>query len=274
MSRRIALRMAVVAGFVLTGCASGSSSSSSDGASAPTITPAADDATTVPGSTDTGSVPADTADQSSETPLDPEALAIATVQAALDTLPVDWAGTIASDLGEEGDEGDDIVFAACLAPDDYNLDNLDPDSAASWELDALGPASGSPFGGPQASLEARVFADAAVADAGYAVLERVLGTDEGRECLANEVPGQLVADAPEGTVFDSRVEGTTIEGADVGARIVVTFTTAGITGEIFVDLVALYDDATRTIFATFTGFGVPVDQAVASAMFTAAVAVS
>lgn len=205
---------------------------------------------------------------------DPNALAEAKVQAALDTLPIDWLGSIASDLGEEGESGDDIVFSACLGADDYNLDNLDADSAASWELDAEGPPAGSPFGGPQATVEARVFAAEATATDAYAVLEKVLGTDEGRECLANEVPGQLAADAPAGTTLEGRVEGTTIEGADVGARLIVTYNTAGVTGEIYVDLVAARDGTATTLFATFISFGVPVDQLVASAMFTAALAAS
>lgn len=203
--------------------------------------------------------------------VDADALAEAKVQAALDTLPADWVGTIASDLGEEGLEGDDIVFSPCLGPDDYNLDNLDPDSAASWELDAEGPDIGAPTDGQKASVEARVFADEATAADAYAVLEKILGTDEGRECLANEVPGQLAADAPADAVFEGRVEGTTIEGADVGVRLILSFDSAGFAGEIYFDLVAARDGQT-TIFATFTSFAAPIDQAVASAMVTAALA--
>ncbi|MEQ1874219.1 MAG: hypothetical protein ABL953_10875 [Ilumatobacteraceae bacterium] len=203
---------------------------------------------------------------------DADTLAEAKVQAALDSLPIDWTGTIASDLGEEGESGEDIVFAACLSPDEYNLDNLDLDSAASWELDAEGPPDGSPFGGAQASVEARVFAAEATATDAYAVLERILGTDEGRECLANEVPGQLAADAPAGTTLEGRVEGTTIEGADVGARLIVTFNGGGLAGEFYVDFVAARYESTTTIFAVFISFAAPVDQLVASAMFTAALA--
>lgn len=201
---------------------------------------------------------------------DADALAQAKVQAALDTLPIDWSGTIADDLGSEGSSSEDIVFIACLTPEDYDLDNLDIDSAAVWELDAQGPATGSPFGGTQASLEARIFADAAVATDAYAVLERVLGTDEGRECLAREAPARLAFDVPEGTTLESRVEATTIEGADVGARLIVTFNAGGVAGEIYIDLVAATCGDECTLFATFASFIVPVDQAVAGAMVTAA----
>lgn len=275
MSVRHSLWGAAIVGlFSLTACGSESSSSDSTDSSPTTSAESgADDTTTIASPPATDPAPVDTTAAPSDPPItDPSALAQAKVQAALDTLPADWLGSIANDLGAEGDEGDDIVFAACLTPDDYNLDNLDADSAASWELDATGPAAGSPFGGPQASVEARVFADEAVASDAYAVLEKILGTDEGRECLAKEVPGQLALDAPAGTTFEGRVEGTTIEGADVGARLIVTFNTEGFVGEIYVDLVAARYGTTCTIFSTFISFVVPVDQVVASAMFTAALA--
>jgi hypothetical protein len=203
-------------------------------------------------------------------PADADATAQARVQAALDTLPADWTGTIADDLGNEGNSADDIVFIDCLTPDDYNLDHIDWDSAASWELDATGPQV-SAFGEPQASLEARIFSNADAATAAYAVLERIVGTDDGRECLEEAVPGQLAADAPGEAQIDARVEGTTIEGADVGARIVISVTVQGMTTEVYVDLVAAHPDATGTIFATFVSFEAPLDQAVASAMMLAAI---
>jgi hypothetical protein len=263
----------VVSGFLLTACSSDSSSKATDEPGQTTTAAGAGETTTIAGSPATEPAPADTIGAPSDTPTDgPNALAQAKVQAALDTLPADWLGTIASDLGAEGDEGDDIVFSGCLGPDDYNLDNLDADSTASWELDAEGPAAGSPFGGPQATVEARVFAAEATATDAYAVLEKILGTDDGRNCLASEAPGQLAVDAPAGTTFEARVEGTTVEGADVGVRLIVTFNTEGLIGEIYVDLVAARFGPTCTVFATFISFAAPVDQTIASAMFTAALA--
>lgn len=264
--RHKSLVVAAVAALLLAAC--GNDSSSPSATDAPDTTDASDTSdangdatTTVAGSQD--SVPASDA-------RDADTLAQAKVQAALDSLPLDWMGTIASDLGEEGDSADDIVFNPCLTADDYNLDNLDADSLASWELDAEGPAGTSPFGGAAASLEARVFADAATTDAAYAVLAKILGTDAGRECLVSQVPGQLAEDAPEGSSFDARVEGTTIQGVDVGARVIIAFSSEGFTGEFYLDLVAKKSEPNCTIFATFISFGVPVDQAVASAMFIAA----
>jgi len=215
------------------------------------------------GTTAPGSAPA-------TPPADADATARARAQAALDSLPDDWTGTIADDIGNEGNSADDIVFIDCLTPDDYDLDNLDLDSLASWEVDATGPLV-SAFGAPQAALEARVFSDAATATAAYAVLERIVGTDDGRECLEQAVPGQLAADVPGEAQVDARVEGTTIEGADVGARIVISVTVQGMTTEVYVDLVAAHPDATGTIFATFVSFAAPLDQAVASAMMLAAI---
>lgn len=203
---------------------------------------------------------------------DPEATAKAKVQAALDSLPDTWSGSIASDLGEEGDDGSDIVFAPCLAPGDYDLDQLDADSAASWELDAEGPSVGSPFGGQQAAIEARVFSPDADADSAFAVLEAVLGTDAGHACLAAQVPGQLAAGAPDDAEFDASVEGPSVTGADVGARLVVGFNADGFSGTFYVDLVATRVGERCTVFGTFVSFGAPVDEEVASDAFVAAVA--
>ena len=256
--------------FAACGDESSSSSNSSESIGGST-TPATDETATTTAPLDsvtaaTDGVPATEAPTSG----DADARAQRRVQAALDSLPADWLGTVASDLGEEGASGDDIVFSACLTATDYNLDNLDADSAASWELDAEGPETGTPFGGANASVEARVFKAETTADAAYAVLERILGTDEGRDCLAREAPGRLAVDAPEGTTLEGRVEGTTISGVDVGARLIVSFNGGGLAGEFYVDLVASKVDPTCTIFATFISFLVPVDQSVASAMFVAA----
>ncbi len=253
---------AVVCLFVAACGGSGSSSSS---------TAASTSTTTAPAATTTVGAPDDeTTTTAPESQADPDALAEAKVRAALAMLPDTWQGSVASDLGEEG-AGDDIVFAPCLGPDDYDLDNLDADSAASWELDAEGPSTGSPIGGQQATVEARVFAEGADVDSAFAVLEYVLGTDEGRACLAAEVPGQLAAGAPPDAEFDASVEGPAVEGAQVGARLVVGFNAGGISGEFYIDLVASRVDERCTVFATFMGFGEPVDPAVASAMFDAAV---
>jgi hypothetical protein len=202
--------------------------------------------------------------------VDAEAMAMAKVQAALDALPEGWTGSIASDLGEEGPQGDDIVFVNCLDPDDYDLDNLDADSDASWELDAEGPPSQA-LSPPMAAIEGRVFSASADVDTIFAVLEKVLGTDEGRQCLAEEVPGQLSSDMPEDIDFDLAVEGTTIEGADVGARLSASMSAGGLSFTFYIDMVATRVDDRCTVFGTFWAIGEPVDQEAASAMFTAAV---
>lgn len=202
--------------------------------------------------------------------MDAEAVAMAKAQAALDALPESWTGQIASDLGEEAPEGDDIVFFDCLDPDDYDLDDLDADSDASWEMDAQGPASDT-LGRPMASIEGRVFSADADVNTIFAVLEKVLGTDEGRGCLAEEVPGQLSTDMPEDVEFDLAVEGTTIEGADVGARLMANMSAGGLSFTFYIDMVATRVDERCTVFGTFWSFGEPVDQEAASAMFTAAV---
>lgn len=253
------LTFAVLAGaLALSACGDDSADSdASGGTQAPATTADPGAADTTPGGS------------ASTSPSDSGATARERVQAALDTIPADWTGTIADDMGAEGNSADDIVFIDCLTPQDYNLDHIDWDSTAVWELDATGPLV-SAFGAPRAALEARVFADAAAAAAAYAVLERIVGTDDGRECLAAAVPGQLAADVPAEAQIDARVEGTTIEGADVGARIVISVTVQGMTTAVYIDLVAARPDATDTIFATFVSFEAPLDQAVASAMMLAA----
>lgn len=260
-TRRLFTVALAVGALALGACGDDSAGSDTSGGSQAPATTAGGSADTAGGS-DTAAP--DTA------PGDRDTTAQARAQAALDSLPADWTGTIADDLGNEGNSADDIVFIDCLTPDDYDLDNIDLDSDASWELDATGPLV-SAFGEPQAALEARVFRDADTATAAYAVLERIVGTDDGRECLEIAVPGQLAADVPAEAQIDARVEGTTIEGADVGARIVISVTVQGMTTEVYIDLVAAHPAATDTIFATFISFEAPLDQAVASAMMLAAI---
>jgi len=224
--------------------------------------------TTIAGSQDSIPGSADTTAPSDTPARDPNALAEARVQAALAALPTGWLGEVASNLGEESVEGGDIVFTPCLGPDDYDADNLDADSAASWKLKAEGPQS--PTGEAEASVEARVFVDPTTADGAFSVLAKVLGTDEGRECLALVIPGQMAQGAPAGGNITVVAEATTIPGVDVGARLIVTFNAPGFAAEMYVDLVASKADATSTVFATFISFGAPTDQAAASAVFVAA----
>lgn len=278
--RKLPQSLAIVAVLLIAACGDKSSSTSSTEITSAPISTEATGSTDAPGATD-----APPPDTSASAPRDPESIAQAKVQAALSVLPEGWVGTVSNDIGDDSDgsdgseylsEGslirDSIVFSPCLDAGDYDLDNLDADSAASWQLEVEGPEDPAQIAAASGGLEARVFAEGVDVDKIYAVLEKIIGSDAGRECLAREVPGWLAADAGPDAQFDARVEVTEVQGADVGTRLVVTFTTAGFTGDFFVDLVATHLPDRCTVFGTFVSFGTPFDQALASDMMLAAIA--
>ena len=166
---------------------------------------------------------------------------------------------------EGGDE--DVVFGPCTGPDDFNLDNLEAVSSGAKSAIVKDPANLGPFPGPEADIEVRVFHSEAVAAEAFLVLETVLGTQEGRECIAQQFLG--VVGAPEGTEFTIAVDAFDLPGADVGTRITIGFEAQGIDGNILVDQVAALDGDT-TIFASFMGFEAGFPPDVAADLFAAA----
>ncbi len=124
---------------------------------------------------------------------DPTEIVEAKTAAVIAALPEGW--TFADDPDQEED-GDDFIFSECLDEDSFDLDLLDDVTAAVKETDIEGPADGSPFGGPMADIEARVFDDEATAIFAFATLQDTVGTEEGRDCLAVSVAEAFLSDSP------------------------------------------------------------------------------
>ena len=125
------------------------------------------------------------------------------------------------------------------------------------------------FPAPQANVEARVFESEAVASDAFAVLETVLGTAEGRQCVADNLSEDLAAEVPPDADFEFVLQDLDAAGADVGARIVINLGIQGLNVAFTIDLVASRD-ADCTVFASFFGFGAEFDPALRDAMILAA----
>lgn len=226
-----------------------------------TTTPAPDQTTTTaqPETTTTSSPPVVAGDAA-------EVVAAKTA-AVVAVAPADWTTVVDNELG---DAGADDIYGACSGPGSFDLANLDASTVAISTLAADAPQDPTTFfPGPSASIEARVFESAAVAADAFSVLETVIGTTEGRDCLADQLLG-AVGDAPEDAEYDIAVEPATVSGADVGATLIITATTQGLTLEFQFDLVAtLQDDC--TIYGTFVSFGGAFDPAVRDQLYGAAI---
>ncbi len=201
-----------------------------------------------------------------------DGLVVAKVEAATAAIPEGWTSSaIESDLGAaESDE----VFSECSGDAAFDLAELDDvtKSIATVTIDAA-PDPTSFFPPPSATVEARVFDSPAIASEAFVVLETVLGSDDGRECLAERFQELIAEGTPEDAEFDLSLEELSIPGADVGTRLTLSATAQGITFAFQFDLVAALD-GDCTVYATFISFGEPTfDPAVRDAIFSAATGV-
>jgi hypothetical protein len=101
------------------------------------------------------------------------------------------------------------------------------------------------------------------------VLEEVLGSDAGRQCVADILSGDLSAELPPDTEFTFELESLEAAGADVGARIAIGLAIQGITATFTIDLLA-HRDGDCTVYAAFFGFGAEFDPALRNAIVEAA----
>ena len=131
------------------------------------------------------------------------------------------------------------------------------------------PISGTSPVPATASVESRVFTSEAVAAEAYAVLESVIGTDEGRQCIADAVFGALGEELPEGASVEYQVTATRIPAGDFGAAITYTIELQGQSLGVFVDLVA-HRNGDCTVFGTFQSFQEPFPAELAADLVDAA----
>ncbi len=244
--------------------------STSDAASTTTMGPATTSTTAAPTTTTAAPTTTTAAPTSTAAPVTAEgaqARAAAKVDAAVAVLPEGWIAEIAQ--GATGSTETDEVFGPCSGPDAFDLSLLDDVSLGIADADIESPNAASFFGPPQASIEARIFESPAVAAEAFAVLERVLGTEEGRKCMAEEFLAQM-SGAADGEETAFAIEDVVVPGADVAARLVFEFATDEISFSIRIDLAAsLAGDC--TVFASYISFGEDFDDALRDATFAAAV---
>ncbi len=229
-----------------------------------TMTTTTSTTTTTLAPTTTTTMPVTTTQASS----DADARVEARVNAVLAALPEGWDGFIEPGFDEDGD---DIAYEPCLGPDDFDLDDLDASSVAALQAEITGPLAGAGLlGPPEASIEARVFQSEAIAADAFATLEKVLGTDEGRECLADTVLTDISGGAPESAEFTLTVEGLEVTRADVAARMRFDFSQEGFAGSFIIDLAATRD-VDETVYAVFLAFDEEFPPELLEALFAAAV---
>lgn len=222
--------------------------------------------TTMPPTTTTTVPPTTT----TAAPADPQATVDAKVNAVLAVVPAEWTAQLLPDPTAGGDDTD-IIFGPCAAPDAFDLNDLDAESVAIEQVDIEAPvgSGGGIFPDPAAQVEARVFSSEEVAVDAFAVLETVLGTEEGRDCLADNLISEFSADLPAGSSIEFEVQEFLLPGADVGIRIKMDIAAGGITAVIFIDI-----NATRmgdcTVYSSFQTFTEPFDADLAGQLFGAA----
>ena len=255
-----------VAVFVLLAAACSSTDSASS--TAPPTTAAAPElsttATTTAATTTTQVAPTTTA--AAATPGDAQEIVDAKVMAFSEAAPDDW--DVSEQADDDFDEGD-FTYVSCLGADDFDLDELDEATLAVREMRASASGGAIPFGSTSGILEARVLESEEAAAAVFSVIERIYGTDEGRQCMADVITQEIGQDAP-AEFGEVTVEEYLVEGADVGARTTLTATGGGVSFSFTIDLVA-HRDGACTVVATFISFGEPFPTDVADDLFSAAV---
>ena len=236
---------------------SGATTTTADAGGEPTTT-AAETTTTAAAETTTTTASDGATETTSAPPTDGSAAAVK-ANAAAEAVPNGWTVVIKDEMTEP--PADDILFEACLEEGSFDLDNLNAVS------ESAGGATPVPSNG---SIEARIFQSEALAAEAYTVLETILGTTIGRECIASASLEAIGAELPAGASVDYRVGEVLIPTGDFGVSIEYAITIEGQTLVAFIDLVA-YRDGACTLYGAFTGFQEPFPALVAEAMFQAAI---
>ncbi len=195
------------------------------------------------------------------------ARALATAEAAEAALPADFTSSIEQGEPDSVEGEDNTVFAACLDGEEFDIDQMADITAAVATLTADGPMQETGLPGPSASVEVRVFDDAGAGDEAFGVLERIFGTDEGRQCLANTVQdsmGPMMEDAE----IDLSIDELDIDGADIGSRIMMDLSLEGFEAQVAIDLLVSVDGDIGT-FGSFFSFGDPFPADVQADIMTA-----
>ena len=235
-------------------------------AAAPTTSPDLSTTTTMAAATTTNQAAPTTA-AATPTPGDAQEIVDAKVLAFSEAAPDDW---VVSEQADDDFDEDEFTYVSCLGADDFDLDELDEATLVVREMRASASAGAIPFGSTSGILEARVFESEQTAASVFAVIERIYGTDEGRQCMADGIAQELGQSVGPAESVEVTVEEYLVEGADVGARTTLTAASEGVSFSFTIDLVA-HRDGACTVVATFISLGEPFPANVADDLFSAAV---
>ena len=235
-----------------------------------TAAPAETTTTAAPETTTTAAAETTTTAAAVITSEEAQAIAMAKADAALAQVPEGWTSEITT--GFEVETGSDDVFSVCTDDDQFDVAELDSFTRGSATLEADGPpAAGSFFPSGNASIEARIFESASVAEDAFTVLETVFGTEEGRQCLADQFLAEMTADLPVGEEVEFTLEEGDTSGSDVSVTITFGMDVEGIVFSFVIEIAAARD-AECTVYGVFLGFNEPIDPDVRDALFEAAIA--
>ncbi len=197
-------------------------------------------------------------------------VAAAKSDAVVEAVPDGWTVLVTDTLASDQMIEQEVLFAPCLEGGSFDIATVDDLSVAAINTSATAPVTGQSPLGASASVEVRVFeSENAAADA-YSVLETVLGTTIGRECVAASSFELLKDQLPEGASADYRVGEYLLGSGDFGTSITWVVEMEGVELTIFLDMVA-YRDGACTVFSVFMGFGELFPTPVAVSMMDAAV---
>ncbi len=199
--------------------------------------------------------------------LDADATVTEKTSAVIDALPDGWSGETEAVVTDVA--GEDVVYEACLSPEDFDIDNLDDFTDAALSVRFEGPSATPPFPGPMGSIETRVFGNESDAAAAFDVFRRIWGTTEGLDCMTESVLSLIGDDIPAGelTLF---TEPATVAGSQAGARFAMGIDVEGFQGGFYVEFQGARIGEC-TVVASFITFGEPLDREIADAIFAAAV---
>ena len=103
------------------------------------------------------------------------------------------------------------------------------------------------------------------------MLETVVGTEEGRQCVLDEVNAEIQEGTPAGSEVTFAVDELAVPGADVGMRVTADINAGGITAAVFIDIIAARQ-GDCTVFGTYQSFNDPFDEDLQAQLFGAALA--
>jgi hypothetical protein len=249
------------------------SETTTSAAAEPTTTTEAPATTTsaAPETTTTAAAETTTTTAPPATSEDAAALVNAKTAAAIAAIPADWTSAPVDSDTDAADS--DEIYGPCAGEGAFDLTGLDAATVAIATVDLSAPQGTGFFPPPSATIEARVFESEAVAEDAFGVLEAVLGTDEGRTCVADRFIELVGEGSPDDAEFSIDIQEVIVPGADVGARLLVEAAAEGITIAFQFDLTATRD-GNCTVYGTFISFGDPVlDPDIRDAIFEAATGV-